>query len=158
MAGEVEVVIKKKADLEGYTLVEGFPGIGLVGTIAAGYLAEKHGTDCIGYVVSKKFPPMASIHKGKPMFPARIYIDKKNKMVMLFSEFVVPAETVYDIAQSILDWAEGSKIKMIISLAGMTSRGIETKPEVYGISSNEEMTKLLSKNNVKPYSVNNLNL
>ena len=30
-----------KKDLKNYTLIEGFPGIGLVGTIAAKYLIEK---------------------------------------------------------------------------------------------------------------------
>ncbi|MCD6522780.1 MAG: proteasome assembly chaperone family protein [Candidatus Diapherotrites archaeon] len=149
MVSSVEIKITKDMDLTGYTLVEGFPGIGLVGTIAVGYLAEKQGAECIGYIISKKFPPMASIHKGKPVFPARIYVDKKNKMVMLFSEFVVPAETVYDIAESIIEWVKQKKIKMIISLAGMTSMGFQEKPQIYGIASNDEMEKILGEHSVK---------
>ena len=36
-------IVKKKPTsiIKGYTLVEGFPGMGLVGTIAANYLVEK---------------------------------------------------------------------------------------------------------------------
>ncbi len=150
MESSVEIVITEKANVEGYTLVEGFPGIGLIGTIAVGYLAEKEHTKEIGYLVSKKFPPMASIHKGKPLFPARMYVDHKHKTVLLFSEFVIPASTVYDIADSIINWAKENKIKRIISLAGMTSRQTKsTKVEAYGIASTSAMLKQLEKYKVK---------
>ena len=33
-----EIVLTKKVNLKDYILIEGFPGIGLVGTIAAGYI------------------------------------------------------------------------------------------------------------------------
>lgn len=149
MDKNVEIIITNPQKIEGYTLVEGFPGIGLIGTIAVGYLAEKEKTENIGYIVSKKFPPMASIHKGKPLFPARIYVDHKHKIVLLFSEFVVPANTVYDIADSIITWAKENKIKRIISLAGMTSREESTKSEIYGIATTKEMGKDLGNKNVK---------
>jgi len=149
MAAEVEIIITNPQKVEGYTLVEGFPGIGLIGTIAVGYLAEKQKTDEIGYVVSKNFPPMASIHKGKPLFPARLYADHEHKLVLLFSEFVIPSNTVYDIADSIIEWAKANKIKRIISLAGMTSRQQGGKAEVYGIASTNAMMKTLEDHKVK---------
>ena len=145
----VEIVVTNKENVEGYTLVEGFPGIGLVGTIAVGYLAEKQKTKEIGYISSRKFPPMASIHKGRPLFPARIYVDHKHKIVLLFSEFVVPASTVYDIADGIIQWAKENKIKRIISLAGMTSRQQAKGSEIYGIASTPSMAKQLEKQKVK---------
>lgn len=148
---EVEIKITKKKKLDGYTLIEGFPGIGLIGTIAAGYLTEKLDTECIGYIYSKDFPPMASIHKGKPVFPARIYVNKKHKLVILFSEMVVPSKTVYDISTAILEWTKKNKIKRIISLAGMTAKaGDEEKtPEIYGIASSDKIAKELVKKDVK---------
>lgn len=142
-------LVTNDTKVNGYTLIEGFPGIGLIGTIAVGYLAEKQKTEEIGYIVSKKFPPMASIHKGKPLFPARIYVDHKHKLVLLFSEFVIPASTVYDIADGIIAWAKENKIKRIISLAGMTSHQDVQKSEVYGIASTNEMMKVLEEHKVK---------
>ncbi|MCD4740322.1 PAC2 family protein [archaeon] len=149
--GQVEFKIVGKPKLAGYTLIEGFPGIGLIGTIAAGYLTEKLETECIGYVFSKDFPPMASIHKGKPVFPARIYIDKKHKLVILFSELVVPSNTVYDISTTILEWAKQNKIKRIISLAGMTAKPGEEpkKPIIYGIAADDDIAKQMVDRNVK---------
>jgi uncharacterized protein len=140
---EVEIKLTKKMNLNGYTLVEGFPGIGLVGTIAVGYLAERKNSQCIGHMVSKKFPPMAIIHKGQPLFPARIYADKKRKLCYLFSEFVIPANTIYDTSSEILEWARENKIKQIVSLAGMPSRGVGEKPTIYGIASDDNLKKEL---------------
>ncbi|MCD6414608.1 MAG: proteasome assembly chaperone family protein [Candidatus Diapherotrites archaeon] len=151
MENAVEFKMLEKPNIKGYTLIEGFPGIGLIGTIAVGYLADKLNARCIGYILSKSFPPMASIHKGKPVLPARIYVDDKHKLVLLFSELVVPSSVVYDISEGILKWAEKNKIKRIISLAGMTARlGMENKkPEVYGIASNDKIAKELVDKNVK---------
>ncbi|MFC2174403.1 proteasome assembly chaperone family protein [archaeon] len=145
----VKIVQTHPQKVEGYTLVEGFPGIGLIGTIAVGYLAEKQKTEPVGYIMSRQFPPMASIHKGEPLFPARIYVDHKHKLVLLFSEFVVPASTVYDIADQIIAWAQENKIKRIISLAGMTSREKAGESEIYGIASTDGMIKDLEKHKVK---------
>ncbi|MCK4327719.1 MAG: proteasome assembly chaperone family protein [Candidatus Diapherotrites archaeon] len=149
----VEIVTTNPENVEGYTLVEGFPGIGLIGTIAVGYLAERQKTKQMGYLMSRHFPPMASIHKGEPLFPARIYVDHQHKTVLLFSEFVVPASTVYDIADQIIKWAKDNKIKRIISLAGMTSRQKSNEPpvesEIYGIASTPTMLKDLEKQKVK---------
>ena len=149
MEKNVEIVVTRPTNIEGYTLIEGFPGIGLIGTIAVSYLAEKQKTEDIGYVTSKKFPPMASIHKGKPLFPARIYIDREHKLVLLFSEFVVPSSTVYDIANEIIHWAKENKIKRIISLAGMTSRQEATQSEIYGIAATSGMETDLAEKKVK---------
>jgi len=150
MENDVEILTGKIPNLKGYTIIEGFPGIGLVGTISVGYLAEKVAPSKIGYISSRRFPPMASIHKGEPLFPARIYISKKRKLVLIFSEFVVPSNTVYDMAETILQWAKKNKIKRIISLAGMTSRVTELEEaQIYGIASNAKMRKEMEKKKIR---------
>ncbi len=149
MENNVKIVTTRPDKVEGYTLIEGFPGIGLIGTIAVSYLAEKQKAEDMGHLTSKRFPPMASIHKGKPLFPARIYVDHEHKLVLLFSEFVVPSSTVYDIADEILNWAKENKIKRIISLAGMTSRQGTAQSEIYGIATTKGMMDELTSRHVK---------
>ena len=144
----VEIKLIKKINLKNYTLLEGFPGVALIGTIATGYLAEKKESELIGYVISDKFPPMASIHKGAPMFPARLYANKKKKICMLFSEFVVPASTVYDLADEIIRFAKKNKMKKIIALAGMKVPSIKNEPKIYGISSQPKLVKELERDKV----------
>jgi uncharacterized protein len=148
MHDAVEVHLLKETDLSGYTLIEGFPGIGLIGTIAVGYLTEKTGAEIIGYITSRKFPPMASIHKGAPVFPARMYVDKKRKVVLLFSEFVIPSNAVYELSETILAWARKAKISRIISLAGMTARTGGQAAQIYGIASTPEIAEQLQKKDV----------
>ncbi|MBI1973196.1 proteasome assembly chaperone family protein, partial [Candidatus Micrarchaeota archaeon] len=144
--GCARIVLDKKADLTGYTLIEGFPGIGLVGTIAAGYIIEKRKMKPVGYIYCPKFPPMAIIHGGKPYFPARIYQDTKEKFAVLIAEFVIPADIVYDLAGAVLDFAHSSKLKKIVSLAGMTA--VQGGGKVYGIASTDEWREKLQTNGI----------
>jgi uncharacterized protein len=143
-----EIVLTKKVNLKDNILIEGFPGIGLVGTIAAGYIVEKRGMEPIGYVTSSKFPPMTTIHKGRPYFPARIYKDKSSNFCVLIAEFVVPASEVNGLAEAILNFAKANGIKQVISLAGMSSN----KPgdtEIFGIASNDEMANYLDSKKIQ---------
>ena len=47
------------------TIIVGFPGFGLVGTIATKFLLEHLDTEHIGSVESDHLLPLAAIHKSK---------------------------------------------------------------------------------------------
>lgn len=143
MLMEVKIVLDKKADLKDHVLVEGFPGIGLVGTIAAGYIVEKRKMTPIGHVYSDAFPPMTSIHNGRPYFPARIYKDPSSHFCVLMAEFVVPSNAVHAISNEIMRFVKDNKIRQIVSLAGMTSAKEDEKRGIYGIASNDEIASYL---------------
>ncbi len=122
-------------------VIEGFPGIGMVGTISASYLAEKLGMKLVGYLASNLFPPIAAIHEYKPVSPARIYESKELNLIVLFSEFVVPAEIVYPLSEKIIEWAKKKGASTIYSLAGIASESPTEK--IYGISSTPEIGEML---------------
>ena len=146
----VEIILDKKVNLKDYTLIEGFPGIGLVGTIAAGYIIEKRKMEPIGHIYSDKFPPMTSIHQGKAYFPARIYKDSTHKICVLLAEFLIPNNVVYEVSNEIMKFAKQNKIKQIISLAGMTS-AVQTddiSKKIFGIASDDKMLKFLKSKKV----------
>ena len=145
----VKIELDGNPNLTGYRLIEGFPGIGLVGTIAAGYLIEKLKMKPIGHVYSDQFPPMTTIHKGRPYFPARFYIDKKNKIIVLLAEFVIPAKITYELSHEILNIVKTKKIMEIISLAGMKTPKQEEIKDIYGIAANDMTAKFLEKNKIK---------
>ena len=50
-----EFVETKKISLQGYTLIEGFPDLGLAGTIGTRYLIEQLNFEEIGYIDSRLF-------------------------------------------------------------------------------------------------------
>ncbi len=137
----------KKIPLKKPVIIEGFPGIGMVGTICASYLAEKLKMDLVGSMHSSKFPPISAIHDYKPVSPARIYASKKHNLIVLFSEFVIPAEVVYGLSSTIMDFAKAKKASALYSLAGIASP--EPTETIYGIASTSRLADQLKKNKVE---------
>jgi uncharacterized protein len=116
---DIKVISDKKID--GYTLIEGFPGVGLVGPMALSYIIEKLGMEYYGYFESQAFPPLVSIHNSIPMHPVRIYTSQKYKLIAIFAEFAIPAEMTYIMSKKIAEFIKENKIKNIISIGGMPS-------------------------------------
>lgn len=146
----VSFVEKKPINVAGYTLIEGFPGMGLVGTIAVKYLSEKIGCREAGYIVSETFVPIIRVHNGLPVHPSRIYVSDKYKVVLLVSEQIVPQVFTDRMSKGIADWIQKKKIGRVISLSGIRAlpkkEGRET---VYGIASDDSSKKMLEKHNVE---------
>ena len=122
-------------------IIEGFPGVGMVGTISASYLSENLGMKLIGYLTSNLFPPIAAIHDYKPVSPARIYASEKHNLIVLFSEFVIPSEIVYPLSEKIIEWAKKKNAAAIYSLAGIAPENPIDK--IFGIASNPAMGEKL---------------
>ncbi|HLD75815.1 MAG TPA: PAC2 family protein [Candidatus Norongarragalinales archaeon] len=137
----------EKLTLKNPVLIEGFPGVGMVGTISASYLAEKLGMKLIGCISSSHFPPLSAIHDYKPVYPARIYASKELNLIVLFSEFVIPADVVFALSSAILRYAKDKKASAIYSLAGIAT---DTPQDTFhGIASTPEIADLLKKNGVQ---------
>jgi uncharacterized protein len=140
----VEIRELEKVNLKNPVIIEGFPGMGMIGTISSAYLAEKLGMKLVATISSTHFPPVASIHNGVPVSPARIYASERLNLIVLFSEFVIPAEVVYPLAQKIVEYAKQKKASAIYSLAGITTPNVPTP--FYGIASTPGMTEQLRQN------------
>ncbi len=143
----VEIKEVEKVKLDRPTIIEGFPGIGMIGTIGASYLAEKLDMKLAGYFASSHFPPIAAIHDYKPVSPARIYASEKHQLIVLFSEFVIPSNIVFALSQTIIDYSKEKKAKMIYSLAGVASQQPDDK--IYGIASTPAVSANLVKSGVQ---------
>ncbi len=117
----IEIKLFKNYELKGYTLIDAFPGVGLVGPMTGSYIIEKLRMENIGYIDSDQFPPIAAIHGGMPMFPARIYKDDRYKIVIVISEFVIPAMVVYQLSRELLAFTRKMGISKIVSISGMPS-------------------------------------
>jgi len=150
VADTVEIRQVDTFKLKNPVIVEGFPGIGMLGTISASYLAEKLDMKLVGYFASSHFPPIAAIHNYKPVSPARIYASEKHNLIVLFSEFVIPANVVFPLSQTILSFAQKNKASMIYSLAGVASPSPDAK--IYGIASTSEIGEKLKRAGVEMIS------
>ena len=143
MKHEFKFVEMQKTSLGGYTLIEGFPGMGLVGTIAAKYLVEKMDFDYVGYIDSDIFLPVVRIHEGLPVRPARIYANRAKKVAVLISEQVISKPFTYLVAKGTANWIEAKGISELISLSGVHAGDGEQNEIIYGIAANEKSRALL---------------
>ncbi len=139
----------KSTNLGDYTLIEGFPGMGLIGTIGAKYLIERLKFREHGYIDSDIFVPVIRIHEGMPVNPSRIYVSDKHKLVVLISEQIIPKAYTTKLAKAVVDWVQKKKIKRIISLSG-----IHTEPDgkanmIYGIATSDKTKALLKQYGVE---------
>lgn len=141
MSLELRIVDKPK--LTNPVVIEGFPGIGMIGTIAASYLAEKLEMNLCGYFSSPHFPPIAAIHDYKPVSPARIYCSEKHDLIVVFSELVIPAPLVVALSEKIIELAEKNKAKAIYSFAGIATPTPDEK--MYAIASTKKLVDEMKK-------------
>lgn len=144
----IEIVLHDNTVLKGYTLIEGFPGAGLVGPMTASYIIEKLGMKGIGHIESDLFPPIAAVHDGEPMHTARLYVDTKNKLVVVLSEFTIPQGVVYQLSNELLSFMRKNGIKEVVSIGGMPSQQPSGTP--YVISSQPDVLDSAAKQGLKP--------
>lgn len=142
----------KDDDISGCTLILGFPGAGLVGSMALSYMIEKLNLSYIGYLESETFPPLMSIHKKTPMPPIRLYHSSKDNIVCMFSEFSIPTEVVYELSDSLLKLVKDKKLGGVLSIGGMPIREGDEKylSTIFGIASNKETIDKMTKAGIKP--------
>lgn len=126
-------------DIEDAIVLEGSPGVGLVGNIVGWLLVEDLKMKEIGYIDSKYFPPLAVLYKGVAIHPFRIY--ESEGIVLFLSDFIVPPNVVYDMTNAIVDWMEKNSSKELITFNSMVVRE-KTQPAAGAANSPEALQKL----------------
>ena len=137
-----------KNDLKDYTVIEGFPGLGLVGTICGKYITEKMEFEEIGHIDSEIFLPMIRIEKGLPVYPARIYANREKKIVVLLSEQIIPRNYVYHLSKYVVLWLKEKKVKRLISLEGIHTDENTKTPKIYAIAANNASREIAKGHNL----------
>lgn len=77
----MEIKLYKKP--QNVTIIEGFPGLGLIGTITTEYLIKHLNAEPIGYIWSNELMPVAAVHDSKLAQPIELYYDKKHKILLI---------------------------------------------------------------------------
>ncbi|UCH71875.1 MAG: proteasome assembly chaperone family protein [Thermoplasmatales archaeon] len=154
---EIEIVDFKEVDLNGATVIAGFPSIGLVSTIAANYLIDALNLSQIGCMRSPHFPALSVVHTGEPLSPVRIYAgdqDSGKKIVVFVSEFKPKPDLINSISDAIMVWANKKGCEILISPEGMVVEGKsdeESSTEAYAIGSTENARKILSEKKIAQF-------
>ena len=96
-------------------IIEGFPGFGLVGTIATEFLIKHLGAKRIGKIWSEELLPIAAVHESKIVEPLGIFYAKKHNLIIIHALSAVRG-LEWKISNSIIELADLLKAKEIISL------------------------------------------
>src|SRR3989339_1367155 len=114
----MKLILKKKP--QKVTIIEGFPGFGLIGTIATEFLMEHLETEKIGLIEIDEIPAMIAIHQNKVIEPISIHYNQKYNLVLIHA-INIGKELGWKIADVINELAETLKAKEIIYLEGVGS-------------------------------------
>lgn len=122
MEEQKKVKLTKKP--KGVTVIEGFPGIGLVGTIATGFLVDHLKCEKIGsyYFETANTPSMIAIHECTLVDPVGVYYNKKNNLVIIHA-ITSAAGMEWRAADVILDVCQQLGAKELITIEGVGTTG-----------------------------------
>ncbi|MDW5561592.1 MAG: PAC2 family protein [Methanomassiliicoccus sp.] len=154
----IKIIEIEEMNLRGAYVLDGFPSIGLVGSIVANYVVSSLGLRQIAVVDSDTFPAVSMIKNGIPNSPVRLYAgnvgEDGDRLVVFVSEFQPPPHIIKDLGKTIMDWVEDHKCRMIISPEGISTKQSGRTPNtdgngrVLGIASTPEAREMLKSNEV----------
>lgn len=144
MTDEIEVRKFKGIDLQGGTVIEAIPSVGLSSTIACSYLIASLELDQISALESDEFPPISMIYSKKPKFPARIYAREDLKLAVFISEVPLPGHIHRPLARTLLSWTRDQGCLQIVSIEGLPIAESADRPlRLWGVGSTDRARRRL---------------
>lgn len=138
-ANSLELTKKPK----GVTIIEGFPGYGLVATISTGFLLDHLKCEKIGSYHFEQAMPTLAIHQCKLVDPIGIYYNKKYNIIIVHAVTSV-AGLEWQAADLIVDLYKKLQAKQIISIEGVGSQS-PGEPKAFYFTTNPILKKKVEK-------------
>jgi hypothetical protein len=148
-----DIKVTRKPKLEAPILVEGLPGIGYVGRIAAKHLTVELRAKKFAILHSSFFPPQVLIRKSGIIETMKneFYFWKASKegqkdmIIVAGNTQSSTPEGQYALCEKILEIVEEHKISRIYTLGGLGVGRTVEKPKVYGAVTSKEFIPPLQK-------------
>lgn len=139
----------KKVDLKNAILIEGLPGIGLIGKLAADHLISELHAEKFAELYSPHFIHQAVVEPNSTVRPMRnefYYWKGKDLQLIILVGDTQPQPTDsyghYEVAGAVLDYVEQFGVKTIFTLGGSSTGGQEVKtPRVFGAATDRDLVK-----------------
>lgn len=130
-------IFSKPLPLNGAVLM-GFPGSGLVGTIALQYMVDQMEFELIGSMTSRFFPPLAMMNRGIINDPVRLYSKQSEKynLTAIVADIPIAPPICYEISNGIMDWLTPYKPREVVTIAGIVTN--EPEKRVFGVATSLE--------------------
>jgi len=136
---------KTEFDLDDPVLVEGLPGVGLVGKIATDHLVDVFEMEYVASVDCQNIPRVAVYEEGRRdvLPPVRLYADEERDLLALQSDVPLARDTGGDFADCITAWLADNDATPLY-LSGLPVQDLDPAeiPDVFGIASGSAVERL----------------
>jgi uncharacterized protein (TIGR00162 family) len=151
---DITINILEKPKLKDPLLVEGLPGIGLVGKLAGDHLLDELKAEKIAELYSHDLPPQVMIQEDGTIklvnMEFYLHRSKKNDLILLVGDFQgITPDGQYRLAEKTIELAKTWKVKRIYTLGGLGTGNLTKTPRVFGAATDTKIVKELSKYNIQ---------
>ncbi len=154
---KTEIRIIEKPKLDNPLFIEGLPGIGNVGRVAAGYLIDELKAKKFAELYSRHFLPFVLVHENAEVYLLKnefYYYKAKSKKERDLVILVGDSQSLdplghYEIVWKVLDFISELGCKEILTLGGFGTGNLEESgAKVIGAVSHEELKKKYEKHGI----------
>lgn len=134
---------------QGVTIIHGFPGFGLVGTITTEFLIRHLDCELIGRKWFEELPAAIAIHNKEIVQPVGIYYNEEYNLVIVHSITGGPG-IEWKIADFLIELSDELETKEFIALEGVGTIEEKEIPDIFYYTVDEKQQKKLDGLEIKP--------
>ncbi len=140
---ETFITEKETPELENSVLIEGLPGVGLVGKVAVDYMISKLESKKFAELYSPYLPHQAMIKENSEaeLIKNELYYSKGKRDIIFLAGDAQAVDTFghYEITSKILEYVEKYDTRDVFTLGGFATK--KKKERVFGAVTDEKMKK-----------------
>ncbi|MBV0923270.1 proteasome assembly chaperone family protein [Halomicroarcula limicola] len=145
---EFDIEVLADPELADPVLVEGLPGVGHVGKLAAEHLLEELESELVRRVYSTHFPPQVSIDEGRTQlacaeFHAVTPEDGQDMLVLSGNHQAQDSQGHYGLTDTFLDVAEDFGVERVFALGGVPTGELIEEYDVLGATTTDDLVETL---------------
>lgn len=145
---EIDIEVVDEADLDRPVLVEGLPGVGHVGKLAADHLLEELDSTLVRRVYSEHFPPQVDLDDAgiAELTGAEFYAvetEGRDVLVLAGDHQAQSNHGHYRLTNAFLDVAEDFAVESVYALGGVPTGELIEEYDVLGAATDDSMAERL---------------
>jgi uncharacterized protein (TIGR00162 family) len=153
---DVEIVYEKRPKVKDAIFIEGLPGVGNVGKLAAEHLLEEVGAERFAVVFSKYFPPQVLVEDDGTIKLVRnelYYYSREGgkgpDLILLVGDYQgLTPEGQYELASAAINLCVEMGVKRIYTLGGFGVGKMVEEPRVLGAATTLELVEEMKEKEV----------
>lgn len=151
----IKIIFYEEPELEEPILIEGLPGVGNVGKLAAEHLLDQIDAVKFADIYSKHFPPQVIVDDEGviKLVNNELFYSKgeggRPDLILLIGDYQgLTPEGQYELSDHVLDVAKQFGVKKIFTLGGYGIGKMVEEPRVLGAATDEELVEQMKEKGV----------